>query len=69
MLLVFCAHTLFPVQLRTELAALDWAGIGLTLVAIVVVIAQMKRNAIIARMSSATSPERTTSDWDVWCDC
>lgn len=62
MLLVFCSHTLFPFQAHQQLEALGWSYIGLTFAAILTVLVQIKRNEVIARLTSSTPGQRTT--WD-----
>ncbi len=61
-LLVFGSHIVFPYRQHQSLAALDWLFIGFAFAAIVVVLAQMKRNDIIGRLSAANPGERAT--WD-----
>ena len=61
-LLMFGSHVLFPYRQRQRLAALDWIFIAFTFAAIVVVLAQMKRNDIIGRLAAANPGERAT--WD-----
>jgi hypothetical protein len=61
-LLVFSSHSLFPFQARQGLELLGWAYIGLTFAATMSVLARMKRNEIIGRLSSTTPGKRAT--WD-----
>jgi hypothetical protein len=63
-LLVFCSFTLFPFRAHQRLEALAWSYIGLTFAAILTVMVQIKRNDVIARLTSSTPGERTTWDFE-----
>ena len=60
--LVFCSHTLFPFQQHTDLQVLGWIYIGVTFTTILTVLVQMKRNEIVASLTSTTPGTRST--WD-----
>jgi hypothetical protein len=63
-LLVFCSFTLFPFRAHQRLEALAWSYIGLTFAAILTVMVQIKRNDVIARLTSSTPGQRTTWDFE-----
>ena len=61
-ILAFCTHTLFPFQQHTNLQALEWIYIAATFTTILTVLVQIKRNEIVARLTSISPGHRTT--WD-----
>jgi hypothetical protein len=61
-ILLFCAHQLFPFTPNHQLQLVDWLYVGASFTVLVVVLVQIKRNDVISRMSSATPGERTM--WD-----
>jgi hypothetical protein len=60
--LVFCSHTLFPFQQHTQLQVVGWIYVGITFTTILTVLVQIKRNEIVASLTSATPGVTTT--WD-----
>src|SRR5436190_6125821 len=60
--LAFCSHTLFPFQQHTNLQVLAWIYIAVTFTTILTVLVQIKRNEVIARLTSSRPGRRTT--WD-----
>ena len=62
MILVFCSHSLFPFQQRTQLRMVGWIYVASAFSAILTVLVQMKRNEIIGRLSSSTPGVKST--WD-----
>jgi hypothetical protein len=60
--LVFCGYTLFPFQQHTQLQVLGWIYIGITFTTILTVLVQIKRNEIVASLTSTTPGVRAT--WD-----
>jgi len=61
-ILAFCSHTLFPFQQHTNLQLLAWIYIAVTFSTILTVLVQIKRNEIIAKLTSTRPGRRTT--WD-----
>ena len=60
--LMFCSYTLFPFQQHTQLQVLGWIYVSVTFTTILTVLAQIKRNEIIASLTSTAPGLRTT--WD-----
>jgi hypothetical protein len=60
--LMFCSYTLFPFQQHTQLQVLGWIYIGITFTTILTVLVQIKRNEIVASLTSTAPGIRTT--WD-----
>ena len=63
-LLVFASYTLFPFQQHTDLQVLGWIDIGIAFATILTVLVQIKRNPIIASLTTPAGAPKTTWDTD-----
>ena len=60
--LVFCSYTLFPFRQHEQLQVLGWIYVAITFTTILTVLVQIKRNEIVASLTSVAAGARST--WD-----
>jgi hypothetical protein len=63
-LLVFASYTWFPFQQRTDLQILGWIYIGIAFATILTVLIQIKRNPVIASLTTPAGAPKATWDTD-----